>query len=319
MSKKVSVIVPIYNTASYLKKCLQSISGQTYTNLEIICINDGSTDGSGIIADSFSEIDARFIVIHKENGGESSARNVGLESATGDYFTFVDCDDWIEPKMYERLVEKIEETDCDLVASNYFFDTDSSSVKMENELKVTDQIFGKEELYSYVFKRDSYRGFSVYIWCKLFKKSLLSQCDSKIIFDESLTIGGDILFFTKIANQVKKACYLDEAYYHYYQRNTSAYHSKNLDKLTDILRAYEYVIEFLINNTASSEIIHYVKRFLVYHAMRISKVAMEQKNEKFLLLTQEYMKKYENEYIDTNKNHPERQAEFYRLKSAFLP
>jgi glycosyltransferase involved in cell wall biosynthesis len=314
MNKTVSVIVPVYNTAAYLEKCLQSICKQTYSNLEIICIDDGSTDGSSKITDSFAKIDSRFIVVHKENGGESNARNIGLELATGDYIAFVDCDDWIEPKMYEKLVEKMENTECDLVASGYFFDTDSSSYKVKNESKVTDQIFGKEELYSYVFKRDFYKGFPMYLWCKLFKKNILYQNEKKINFNESLKLGGDAVFFIKVANQVKRACYLDEAFYHYYQRNTSTFHSKKLDILEDLLRAYEYIIEDLNNYTVAEETICYAKRFLVYHAMRTAKNAVEQEDNRVLLLMQKYMKCYEKEYVSTNRNYPERLAEFYELK-----
>ena len=98
----VSIIIPIYNTASYLRKCLDSAKNQTYTNLEIICVDDGSTDGSEKIVDEYLD-DERFVIIHKENGGESSARNTGLLKSTGDYIGFMDCDDWIEKDMKHLL------------------------------------------------------------------------------------------------------------------------------------------------------------------------------------------------------------------------
>jgi len=318
MSKRVSVIVPIYNTEEYLNKCLRSICLQTYANLEIICIDDGSTDASGKIADLFAQADDRFIVVHKKNGGECSARNIGLDLATGDYITFVDCDDWLEVNMYEKLVEKIEFTGCDLVASGYCIATDHGSFRVENELRVTDLTFGNEELLSYVFKRDSYRGFSVYLWCKLFKRNAIYSNGRKITFDESLKLGGDILFFTRVATHVKKACYLDEAFYHYYQRSTSTFHAKRLDVLMDILRAYEYVITELESCMIKEETIRFVKRFLVYHAERAAKCAIEQNNDKILTITQRYMNCYEEEYVSTNQNYPERLREFYELKIKIL-
>ena len=103
----ISVIVPVYNVEKYLRQCLDSIINQTYRNLEIILVDDGSTDSSGIICDEYAQIDARIKVIHKENGGLSSARNAGLDVCTsgGDFIAFVDSDDWLEPDMYERLYE----------------------------------------------------------------------------------------------------------------------------------------------------------------------------------------------------------------------
>ena len=101
---KVSIIIPAYNIAPYLERCLESVRCQTYKELQIIIIDDGSRDQSGQIADTFAEKDKRFRVIHKENGGVSAARKTGLEQADGEYIGFVDGDDYIEPKMYEKLV-----------------------------------------------------------------------------------------------------------------------------------------------------------------------------------------------------------------------
>ena len=99
----ISIIVPIYNVELYLEKCIESIINQTYKDIEVILINDGSTDKSGIICDKYAKIDDRIIVLHKENGGVSSARNKGLDIAKGDYIAFVDPDDYIEPNMYEEM------------------------------------------------------------------------------------------------------------------------------------------------------------------------------------------------------------------------
>ena len=116
--KKISVIVPVYKTEEYLRKCVESILAQTYTNLEVILVDDGSPDGSGKICDEYAERDERVRVIHKENGGLSSARNAGLDVATGDYITFVDSDDYLDDGIYEKLVTKMEETSSDIVMMN---------------------------------------------------------------------------------------------------------------------------------------------------------------------------------------------------------
>lgn len=112
--KKISVIVPVYNVRNYLNKCLNSILNQTYKNLEIILIDDGSTDDSGNICDEFAKSDNRIIVIHKQNGGLSDARNVGIENATGDFLTFIDSDDYVEETMIMDLYNSCKEYGTDI-------------------------------------------------------------------------------------------------------------------------------------------------------------------------------------------------------------
>ena len=104
-SPRISVIVPVYNVEQYLPRCVESILAQTYENLEILLVDDGTKDNSGAICDAYARQDARVKAIHKKNGGLSSARNAGIDAATGEYLSFVDSDDWIEPQMYERLYE----------------------------------------------------------------------------------------------------------------------------------------------------------------------------------------------------------------------
>ena len=113
--KKISVIVPVYKAEDVLIKCVESILTQTYKNLEVILVDDGSPDHSGAICDQYVKKDNRVKVIHKKNGGVSSARNCGLDVATGDYCTFVDSDDYIDPTMYENMMKKAKQFDCDVV------------------------------------------------------------------------------------------------------------------------------------------------------------------------------------------------------------
>ena len=120
MKGLISVIVPVYNTEKYLDRCIQSILSQTYSNIEILLIDDGSTDSSGAICDKYAEQDSRVRVFHKANGGVSSARNMGLDKAKGTWFTFVDSDDWIDMDMYEQMYNaaiqnKVDMVCCDLL------------------------------------------------------------------------------------------------------------------------------------------------------------------------------------------------------------
>ena len=108
----ISIIVPVYNIEEYLPRCIESILNQTYNNLELILVDDGSKDKSGEICDAYAKKDNRVVVLHKENGGSSSARNAGIAIAKGEYLGFVDSDDYIEPDMYEKMVAVIEKTGC---------------------------------------------------------------------------------------------------------------------------------------------------------------------------------------------------------------
>ena len=128
MTEKITVIVPVYNVENYLNKCLDSLINQTYKNLEIIVINDGSTDNSGIICQEYAQKDNRIIYVEKENGGQSEARNMGLDRMTGSYVTFVDSDDWVESDYVETLYQKITEYQTDIAVGNYckFNESDSN-------------------------------------------------------------------------------------------------------------------------------------------------------------------------------------------------
>lgn len=119
MNPKISIIVPIYNVEKYLQKCVDSILCQTYKNLEIILVNDGSPDNCPAICDEYAKKDKRIKVIHKQNGGVSSARNAGLDVATGKYVQFVDSDDWVEPEYSKTMINLIEENNCDLGICGY--------------------------------------------------------------------------------------------------------------------------------------------------------------------------------------------------------
>ena len=121
--KKVSIVIPLYKSEKFLPKLLESIRSQTYSNLEVILVDDGSPDNSGVIADKYKSIDNRFEVIHKENGGCCDARNKGLEAATGYYLMFADGDDWMEPDCVEYLVRIAEENGCEMATTDAIFTT----------------------------------------------------------------------------------------------------------------------------------------------------------------------------------------------------
>lgn len=309
----VSLIIPVYNSEKYLTQCLNSVCGQCYTNLEIICVDDGSTDESGKIVDQFASRDSRITAIHQQNGGESHARNIGLRRAKGDYIAFIDCDDWMEPDMYADMVTLLEQTDSDMVSSRWFKDSQNSCQEIVNESPVSEPVFHREKLMEYIYKRDQYRGFA-YIWNKLYRRNLIYDKNVPVVlFDETLKLGGDVLFLAEIAIRVKKACYIDKAYYHYIQRIESGSHTKSLMHRLDWLQSYLKVIQRFETQGIANEIIVYVKRFLVYHSSNTAELAIEQHNYEVFEKCRKLMQCYENEYILTNQENPDRIKRYYDI------
>ena len=312
MKKKLSVIIPVYNQLEYFKKCLDSVVNQTYSNLEIICVDDGSTDGAQDYLDEIALKDSRVIAIHQKNSGESHARNVGLEHATGDYITFVDCDDWIEGDMYETLVSTMECEDVDMVASGWFKEEERRTIEIKNGEPVTHGVFGTEQLLRYIYMRDSYRGFA-YMWNKIYKKEIMMHHGRIQLFDESLKLGGDVIYLAQMALNSKTCVYIDKAFYHYRIRRGSGSHSKSTSHIKDWVKSYEKTITMLEDNQVSEEIIDYAKRFMAYHAMEGAKVALELKEEKAFDYFKQVMMQNENIYVRLNEKHPERIGEYKSL------
>lgn len=212
----ISIIVPVYNVKNYLEKCLQSICGQTYKNLEIILIDDGSSDGSGELCDLFAQRDGRIKVIHQTNAGQSAARNRGLAVAQGEFLGFVDSDDWIEPDMYEFLYCLLKENEADISICSHCRDKDGGSV--------VKYASGKQ----FVFTRDEgIRALAVdkhirnYVWDKLYKRCLFSDIAFPLnrIF-EDIAISYQV--FYKAENIVMR----DLPKYHYVIREGSAMQGK---------------------------------------------------------------------------------------------
>lgn len=304
---KISIVMPVYNVEPYIRKCLDSVINQTYSNLEIICIDDGSTDNSGKICDEYVEKDRRIRVFHKHNGGVSSARNIGLNNLTGDYVGFVDPDDWIEPDMYEILMNASLNSNADISASNYTKDTAESSVIMTNTEAIGSLPFNRDKLILYAFKRDYYRGFGAYLCTKLFKSELING----LLFDENISVGEDIIFFAQAAVKTRTAVYTDKPLYRYFQREVSLFHSGDINKRSGSPIAYSNIINLFEENKIDPDIVIWVKRFYVYHASLLAELAYKQRNFEKLIFFQNEIKRFLNEYIETNKEYPDR---IYRIQ-----
>ena len=241
----ISVIVPVYNVERYIRQCVESILEQTYADLEIILVDDGSTDGSGSICDEYKLKDNRVVVIHKCNGGLSEARNAGLDIARGEYIEFVDSDDYIEPDMYEVLYKNCERYAADLAAARFVkFNTQGEVRKNFTE---NIEVFSREEMLRLFIVGDRRYEITMSVWDRLYKRELIS--------DLRFPVGKcyeDIVFSTKVIEKSKINVYIDRALYHYRLREDSIsgedfndYNRAPLRIITDLIPELERRILFL--------------------------------------------------------------------------
>ena len=203
----ISIIVPVYNVEAYLDRCMESILKQTYKRLEIILVDDGSTDSSREKCDTYAKQDSRIKVIHKKNGGLSDARNAGLALATGDYIGYVDSDDWIEPDMYQCLYDACVEHDAELAVCRYF-----REYQDRTEAGGTGKIvpLSRDELLKiYISGNDEYVIYNS-VWSKLFKRELVAD----MIFPKGRN-SEDIMYTTRAFCRLDRAAYIDRCLYHY--------------------------------------------------------------------------------------------------------
>jgi glycosyltransferase involved in cell wall biosynthesis len=236
----ISLIVPVYNAEKFLPRCLESIRNQTHRDLEIILVNDGSTDRSGLICDEYAQRDNRFIVIHKENGGVSSARNAALNIVNGTYIGFIDPDDWIEPIMFEKLYELIQKNQADISMCGYIRESADGNILKEPIIPDV-RILNKIEALNNILDVNGFRGF---LWNKLFSSKLF-QKESEIHFDENIHFCEDLLFCCKSILNAENIVYDSKPYYHYIIHDNNASKSKySLKKLT-ALDALENIIRLL--------------------------------------------------------------------------
>lgn len=222
---KISVIIPIYNADAHLRRCLDSVAAQTHNHLEILLVNDGSTDKSGAICDEYCAKDPRFSVIHKENGGVSSARNTGLAAATGDFIGWVDADDEAEPDLFAYLLQLLQAHSADVAQCGAYMDGDILFAPAETALLTAQNA---------AFLSHS-------LWNKLYRREKLDG----ISFDPALSIGEDCVFNAQVLTRAGTTVLGSEAKYHYFVNSDSTSHTAPaLQKLKSIClssrRAYSF-------------------------------------------------------------------------------
>ena len=251
MADKISVIVPVYKTEEYLDKCVKSIINQTYKNLEIILVDDGSPDNCPKMCDDWANKDSRIKVIHKTNGGLSSARNAGIEAAAGNYLMFTDSDDFLEDDMIEFLYNLIKKDDYDLARCGFYFD-DGKTLKGENNdysVKYPDYDQLMIDLVSNGYTSGA-------VWNKIYKTESVK---SNRFLDED-GCSEDIMFNFRFYQQNSKVVFCDVPKYHYMVRENSIVNSEFKELAYSIVRAKKLILESLHNN---STVFPYVFKSLV--------------------------------------------------------
>lgn len=232
---KISVIVPVYKTEGLLDRCVESIVGQTYKNLEIILVDDGSPDNCPAMCDEWAEKDSRIRVIHKENGGVSSARNAALDIATGDYIGFVDSDDWIEPEMYSSLIQKISESGKNIALCSYYA-VEISGERYECRCVVDKEVLDKDDYFRFIVLG----GDGGYIWNRLYDADILKE----VRFDEDIWYSEDLLFNFKTAQKSNGAAILDKIEYNYVQKRIKEHAWVMNDHSFDSMTAFEIMLSY---------------------------------------------------------------------------
>ena len=248
---KISVIIPVYNVEKYLERCVYSVINQTYKNTEIILVDDGSLDRSGEICDKFAKKDKRIIVVHKRNGGLSSARNAGMDIMSGTYFFFIDSDDYIENKTLELLYDRALKTDADVVVSNVrMLQKEDKMLPLNRVYRVATAFSFNKSSYSIEDRfntKDRYEyfycpGYGNSAWNKLYKAQFIQNIN--LTFDESLHISEDYVFNIKCFVNNPKIEFVNEYTYNYCNYASTITKSQIVDLTEQTIYIMEEIYEY---------------------------------------------------------------------------
>ncbi len=283
----VSVIIPVYNAVEYLSECLTSVCVQKHSKMEIIIIDDGSTDGSSELCDDWEIKDSRIIIKHTDNGGVSKARNIGLSLACGKYVLFLDADDVIESSMILNMVATMEEyradvVECSLVRCSKYFDNINIQ-QYDNKIDVYDKISAIEEMYSCKKNKKLYWT----IGGKIFRRSVIKD----IYFSSDISMGEDKLFLWQVLCNANKYIFLNSPLYFYRIYPESASHNTKSVKLLSGHRANELIMKYACKSGPEYVRAFYdqYNRTLIGYLFMMLRLEPE-KNKKFIYEKQKYIR-----------------------------
>ena len=279
-TETISVAVAVYNSEAYLDRAVRSILDQSYRNLEVILVDDGSTDGCPAICDKYEDEDPRVKVIHKENGGLFSARNAGMQAATGTYLAFVDGDDWLDKNMYESMLSCMKDQDADLVVCRYKWVYQDGTVDKSTGKAVVME--GQEMLAKYLEEDEAYQIQNA-AWNKLYKRSILGDLQFPQRWYE------DMLYTIQLLNKPARSVYLDQAYYNYICDRSTSIMNKGINSriFTDLIpNLYDrsvYLRKIGREDLALLQDYYLYKRLLLFYTKVVRSDDPEKKEHKAFL------------------------------------
>lgn len=286
----ISVIIPVYNGEKYIRETLDSLLKQTFSNFEIIIINDGSTDNTYNICESYQKKTKNIFIYEQENKGVSSARNYGLKKAIGKYIYFMDADDTLQENAFETMIKYIK--NYDLLTFGYIEDyPDDKKAKGYLENKILNQ----EEAIEIALKTDN--SFQGYLWNKLFVHSIIDE--NTIQFDENITICEDLLFLIKYLFNCKTICTRKEKLYYYRMRKSGASKKFNVKKFTSMFSSYEQILDLLKKRKIQNVV--YLEYEYLFHYYFYKK--MFEKNTFHVNIKQMYQNVITSNGISNKKKH----------------
>jgi glycosyltransferase involved in cell wall biosynthesis len=266
----VSIIIPVYNVKEYLAECVESVRRQTLKEIEILLVDDGSTDGSAQICDAYADMDKRILVIHQENGGSTKARNAGLRASRGEYIGFVDSDDFIEPNMYEELLAYCIKAEADMAASVKYINHGAGEYpeKLGVPAGIYEKGSSKEILVRNLIYSEDYRskGISPNLYDKLFKRDLLLRNQSAV--DERIRYGEDDICVYSCLLNAERVVMVDRAYYHYRLREGSICRSKDPEYFERITWFYRQMKEEFEKHSCCDSLLEQLNRYMLEFVLR---------------------------------------------------
>ncbi|MBS5431251.1 MAG: glycosyltransferase family 2 protein [Lachnospiraceae bacterium] len=281
MNEKISIIIPAYNICNYIEKCLDSVCAQTYRNIEVLVVDDGSTDGTAEIIDQYAKNkDSRVRAIHQKNGGVTSARLKGVEEATGEFIGFVDGDDYIEPYMYEILYENAVKYKADISHCGYQMVFPNGRIDYyynTGHIKIQDNETGIKDLLEANFVEPG-------LWNKMYRKELFHSFLSKVEMDYSIKINEDLLMNYYLFRESKKSVFDDRCLYHYLLRkNSAATSGLNVHKIYDPINVTKKILGEL---HSMPELYHIMEERLVRQLINLQVIS----DKKQIILVKECRK-----------------------------
>lgn len=268
---KISIIIPVYNAENTIQRCLQSIINQTYNNIEILVIDDGSTDNSFSICKNIASIDNRIKIFHKKNSGPAAARNIGLDNVSGDFVTFIDADDWVENTLIENYVSLLCDK-VDLYICNYIDEYPSQSIKHP---KYNLELTSDNILLLEVFQKQAFP----FLWCKLFRYNVIK--DNTIRFDTQLKLSEDNIFIIEYLYHSRGIKLNNKYLYHYSRNQTNSLSTKqyNFEHYLYVTKLIQQYIDLFVEKKYNIDYIFYsmIWVYLQYALKSIQKMDRSQK------------------------------------------